>query len=40
MTTYVAYKGPIKKYIEIVPRKKQKKKKKTKSEDYQLGFHQ
>lgn len=27
MTTYVAYKGPIKKYKEVVPRKKQKKKK-------------
>lgn len=27
MTTYVAYKGPIKKYMEIVPRKKKKQKK-------------
>lgn len=25
MTTYVAYKGPIKKYKEVVPRKKKKK---------------
>ena len=28
MTTYVAYKGPIKIYKEVVPRKKQKEKKK------------
>lgn len=37
MTTYVAYKGPIKKYKEVVPRKKQKKKKAT-SDSHSFSF--
>ena len=39
MTTSVAYKGPIKKYMEIVPRKKQKKQQKnTTSDSHSFGF--
>ena len=38
MTTYVAYKGPIKIYKEVVPRKKQKEKKKATSDSHSFSF--